>query len=174
MFTPYKEIDNKVLIDLIPSIQKIYHNIDNLNPFNKTRYGSCVKIEEAAEMYPEIKELPKEIPGDGILRFMFTDCRDRGPHIDYCQKKLLPPVLVFPVIGCNENLINQWYILEHGTLQKDEYNIFVDRSKPYNLTVLDEYVLQDKPVIYNTSILHGLINRRKEYRVIMRWFTSDN
>lgn len=174
MFTPYKEINNQILIDLIPTIQKIYSRIDRLEQFNKTRYGSCVRIESAAELYPEIENLPNEIPGDGILRFMITNCRDRGPHIDYCQEKLLPPVLVFPVVGCNKNLVNQWYILENGTLKKDEYNIFVDKDKPYKLKILDEYVLQDKPVIYNTSILHGLTNINKEYRIIMRWFTSDN
>lgn len=174
MFIPFKEVDNKKLIALIPTIQEIYHDIDKFTQFNRTRYGSCLKLDEVLSEYPQMINLQQEMPGDGILRFMFTDCRDRGPHIDYYEKKLLPPVLIFPVLGCNENCVNQWYILEQGTLQKDQYNIFLNKDKPYNLTVLAEYVLQDKPVIYNTSILHGLVNVKKEYRVIMRWFTSNN
>ena len=170
MYTCYSQIENEKLIRLIPTIRKIYESLDSYNPFNQTQYGSCVYLKDVLKDFPEMISLQEEFPSDGICRFMYTDRCNRNPHIDYVNGKLLPPVVVFPVVGCDETCINQWYVLESGIVQKDDYNIYLKKNEPFQLNCIGEYVLKDKPAIFNTSIWHALVNLKKQYRVIMRWY----
>lgn len=175
MSTHYKELDNQVLIDLIPILKEIYSS-NSAIPIQESRYGAAYRIEDIKDQWPEIENLENEIPGDGLIRFMYTDYRDRGPHIDYPNGEYLSPMVLFPIIGCDSSCVDEWYEYEGGVLGSDSYNIFLkdtDSDNPLKLTVIDEYILKDKPVLFDTQSMHGMINKNKVYRVIARYKPTD-
>lgn len=170
MNTLCRVVEDQEIKELTSVVKKVWEKFKDTE--SQTRYGFRVNIDDIKESFPELQILKQKYPNkDNLLRFMITDRRDRGIHIDFPDYKLIPDVLIFPVTGCNFALKTRWYELIEGEIGIDKYNIFVKMDAEYQANVIHSHAIRE-PVIFNTRVWHGLINETKEFRVMARWWTE--
>ena len=157
--SPCYNINSHVITQLVPIVKRVfekYKDCDFVSP-----YGFYVNIDEID--FPELKLLREKYPNnDNLLRFQVREKDHVGIHID----KNVPPCVVFPVRGCNEETETVWYDLIEGDAMEDDYNIALIgdyKVKPIHTHAITE------PCILDPSVWHGVPSCKN--RVIARWWT---
>ena len=164
------DIDDSEVLSLVPVIREVYEEYRNTD--QATRYGFRINLNDVNH-YKQLDILKDKYPNDdNLLRFMFTDRRDRGIHVDY-PGCVMPNVLIFPVVGFGDNFVNKWWNVKSATILQDEYNKFIDTSKPFDVEEIHSHVI-DRPCIFNPNVWHSLENKKKEFRVIARWWLKQS
>lgn len=116
-----------------------------------------------------------------VFRYLFTSEKYNKPtlpvHMDTCTDGIIPAVINFPIINCNEKTKTQWFRVKNGvpffvTNKGGEINSLIAANKTpqavdCELECIEEHCFyNDEPHLFRTSRWHEVRNKSGEERVM--------